>query len=82
MSIHKDFMHEKRSINSFVKVRYHVDSPLRFSILKEKIQVWYYYDDCKLFDVKKEVSIFEQFIKTAKLDKKCRKTLSLTKISR
>ena len=51
----------------FVRVRYHIDSPLRYSIAQNRIKVFYYYNDKNLFDVKQEASILKSFSKKQKL---------------
>ena len=62
-------IHEKISMRNFDRIRFHADSPLRYSISEEKIKVYYYYNGNDLFDQDKDFSILKQFVKTSKLDK-------------
>ena len=58
-------MHE-----TFLKLRYHENSPVRYSITDSLIKVFYYYGDIDLFDVAKDISILRQFLKRCKLHQK------------
>ena len=54
----------------FLKLRYHENSPVRYSITDYLIKVFYYYDDIDLFDVDKDISILKRFLKRCKLHQK------------
>ena len=73
-------VHEKLCMRNFNKVRFHVNSPIRYSISEEKIKVYYYYNDDDLFDLDKDISTLKQFIKTSKLDKNGWKRQSLVAV--
>ena len=54
----------------FLKLRYHENSPVRYSITDSLIKVFYYYDDINLFEVDKDIFILKQFLKRCKLHQK------------
>ena len=54
----------------FLKLRYHENSPMRYSITYSVIKVLYYYDDIDLFDVDKDITILKQFLKRCKIHQK------------
>ena len=56
-------------MRNFNEVRFHVNSPIRYSISEENIKVYYYYNGDDLFDLDKDVSILKQFVKTSQLVK-------------
>ena len=39
----------------FLKLRYHENSPVRYSITDSLIKVFYYYDDINLFEVDQDI---------------------------
>ena len=50
-------------MRQFLKLRYHENSAVRYSIIDSLIKVFYYYDDLDLFDVDKDIAILKQFLK-------------------
>ena len=54
----------------FLKLRYHENWPVRYSITDSLIKVFYYYDDINLFEVDKDIFILKQFLKRCKLHQK------------
>ena len=54
----------------FLKLRYHDNSSVRYSITDCLIKVFYYYDDIDLFDIDKDISILKRFLKRCKLHQK------------
>ena len=54
----------------FLKLRYHENWPVRYSITDSLIKVFYYYDDINLFEVDKDIFILKQFLKQCKLHQK------------
>ena len=51
----------------FLKLCYHENSPVRYSITDSLIKAFYYNDGIDLFVVDKEISILKQFLKRYKL---------------
>ena len=66
----KNYSYEIDCMRHFLKLRYHENSPVRYSITDSLIKVFYYYDDIDLFDVDKDISILKQFLKRCKLHQK------------
>ena len=61
--------HEIMCMRTFIKIRYHVDSLVRYSLSNERIKVFYYYNDKDMFDIDKDVKVLQQFVKISKFDK-------------
>ena len=61
--------HEIMCMRTFIKICYHVDSPVRYSLSNERIKVFYYYNDKDMFDIDKDVKVLQQFVKVSKFDK-------------
>ena len=66
----KNYSYEIDCMRQFLKLRYHENSAVRYSITDSLIKVFYYYDDIDLFDVDKDISILKQFLKQCKLHQK------------
>ena len=66
----KNYSYEIDCMRHFLKLRYHENSPVHYSITDSLIKVFYYYDDIDLFDVDKDISILKQFLKRCKLHQK------------
>ena len=66
----KNYSYEIDCMRHFLKLRYHENSPVRYSITDSLIKVFYYYDDIDLFDVDKDISILKHFLKQYKLHQK------------
>ena len=66
----KNYSYEIDCMRHFLKLRYHENSPVRYSITDCLIKVFYYYDDIDLFDVDKDISILKQFLKRCELHQK------------
>ena len=57
-------------MRQFLKLRYHENSAVRYSITDSLIKVFYYYDDIDLLGVDKDIAILKQFLKRLKLHQK------------
>ena len=68
-SSQKNYSCEIDCMKHFLKLRYHENSPVRYSIT-HSLKVFYYYDDIDLFDVDKDISILKRFLKRCKLHQK------------
>ena len=66
----KNYSYEIDCMRHFLKLRYHENSPMRYSITYSVIKVLYYYDDMDLFDVDKDITILKQFLKRCKIHQK------------
>ena len=66
----KNYSYEIDCKRHFLKLRYHENSPMRYSITYSVIKVLYYYDDIDLFDVDKDITILKQFLKRCKIHQK------------
>ena len=66
----KNYSYEIDCMRHFLKLRYHENSPMRYSITYSVIKVFYYYDDIHLFDIDKDISILKQFLKRCKFHQK------------
>ena len=66
----KNYSYEIDCMRHFLKLRYHENSPMRYSITYSVIKVLYYYDDIDLFDVDKDITILKQFLKRYKIHQK------------
>ena len=66
----KNYSYEIDCMRHFLKLRYHENSPMRYSITYSVIKVLYYYDDIDLFDVDKDITILKQFLKRCKIHQK------------
>ena len=66
----KNYSYEIDCMRHFLKLRYHENSPVRYSITDSLIKVFYYYDDINLFEVDKDIFILKQFLKQCKLHQK------------
>lgn len=58
--------YEEKCMKFFIKIRNHLDCRVRYTIYDNEIRVYYYYDDKDLFDVYKDISILQQFVKKCK----------------
>ena len=63
----KNYSYEIDCMRHFLKLRYHENSPVRYSITDSLIKVFYYDDDIDLFNVNKDIFILKQFLKRCKL---------------
>ena len=45
--------YEQKCLSHFIKIRDHVDCRLHYQISFDEINVYYYYNDEELFDIKK-----------------------------
>ena len=63
----KNYSYEIDCMRHFLKLRYHENSPVRYSITDSLIKVFYYDDDIDLFNVDKDIFILKQFLKRCKL---------------
>ena len=61
--------HEIKYMRNFLKIRYRVDSPVRYSLSNEPIKVFYSYNNKDMFDIDKDVEVLRQFVKLSKFDK-------------
>ena len=68
-SSQKNYSCEIDCVKHFLKLRYHENSPVCYSIT-DSLKVFYYYDDIDLFDVDKDISILKQFLKRCELHQK------------
>ena len=59
-------MYENNCLKHFKKICEYVNCKIRYTIYPDKN--FYYYDNNKLFDVTKDVSILKQFIQKCKFD--------------
>ena len=66
----KNYSYEIDCMRQFLKLRYHENSPVRYSITDSLIKVFYYYDDIELFDIDKDIAILKQFLKRCKIQQK------------
>ena len=66
----KNYSYEIDCMRHFLKLRYHENSPVRYSITDSLIKVFYYYDDIDLFDVDKDTSILKQLLRRCKFHQK------------
>ena len=64
----KNYSYEIDCIRHFLKLRYHENLPVRYSITDSLVKVFYYDDDIDLFDVGK--AILKQFLKQCKCHQK------------
>ena len=55
----KNYSYEIDCMRHFLKLRYHENSPVRYSITDSLIKVFYYYDNIDIFDVDKNISILK-----------------------
>ena len=63
----KNYSYEIDCMRHFLKLRYHENSPVRYSITDSLIKVFYYYHEIDLLDVDKDIFILKQFLKRCKL---------------
>ena len=68
-SSQKNYSCETDCMKHFLKLRYHENASVRYSIT-DSLKVFYYYDDIDLFDFDKDISILKQFLKRCKLHQK------------
>ena len=56
----KNYSYEIDCMRHFLKLCYHENSLVRYSITDSLIKVFYYYGDIDLFDVDKDITILEK----------------------
>ena len=66
----KNYSYNIDCMRHFLKLRYHENWPVRYSITDSLIKVFYYYDDINLFEADKDIFILKQFLKQCKLHQK------------
>ena len=66
----KNYRYEIDCMRHFLRLCYHENSPVRYSITYSLIKVFDYYDNIDLFDVDKDILILKQFLKRCKLHQK------------
>ena len=66
----KNYSYNIDCMRHFLKLRYHENWPVRYSITDSLIKVFYYYDDINLLEVDKDIFILKQFLKQCKLHQK------------
>ena len=66
----KNYSYKIDCMRHFLKLRYHENSPVQYSITDSLIKVFYYNDNIDLFDVDKDMAILKQFLKQCKCHQK------------